>query len=102
MERLNHSDDLTPEEQAIENMMDASRGESMKQSLGKFALMAAMMEGLGGNSTFSIPRQKHHKPADIPAEQFDENGTHHAPPKVGRNEPCPCGSGKKNKRCCNK
>ena len=22
------------------------------------------------------------------------------PPKVGRNEPCPCGSGKKNKKCC--
>lgn len=33
---------------------------------------------------------------------------HHAPvmqvvrsgPKVGRNEPCPCGSGKKYKKCC--
>jgi len=23
-----------------------------------------------------------------------------APPKVGRNEPCPCGSGKKYKKCC--
>lgn len=22
------------------------------------------------------------------------------PPKVGRNEPCPCGSGKKFKNCC--
>ena len=21
-------------------------------------------------------------------------------PKVGRNDPCPCGSGKKNKKCC--
>jgi hypothetical protein len=26
--------------------------------------------------------------------------TYRAPPKVGRNEPCPCGSGKKFKRCC--
>lgn len=25
---------------------------------------------------------------------------YHAPVKVGRNEPCPCGSGKKYKRCC--
>lgn len=33
---------------------------------------------------------------------------HHAPvvtyqrstPKVGRNDPCPCGSGKKHKKCC--
>jgi len=25
-----------------------------------------------------------------------------AAPKVGRNEPCPCGSGKKYKKCCGK
>ncbi|MCB1903860.1 MAG: SEC-C domain-containing protein, partial [Gammaproteobacteria bacterium] len=24
----------------------------------------------------------------------------HAGPKVGRNDPCPCGSGKKFKKCC--
>jgi uncharacterized protein YecA (UPF0149 family) len=23
-----------------------------------------------------------------------------AAPKVGRNEPCPCGSGRKSKKCC--
>jgi len=28
------------------------------------------------------------------------NGTIYLPPKVGRNEPCPCGSGKKYKQCC--
>ena len=26
--------------------------------------------------------------------------TQHAAPKVGRNDPCPCGSGKKHKKCC--
>ena len=25
---------------------------------------------------------------------------HRDPPRVGRNEPCPCGSGKKFKKCC--
>jgi uncharacterized protein len=25
---------------------------------------------------------------------------HRNAPKIGRNEPCPCGSGKKFKRCC--
>ena len=25
---------------------------------------------------------------------------HRAPEKVGRNAPCPCGSGKKYKKCC--
>jgi uncharacterized protein YecA (UPF0149 family) len=24
----------------------------------------------------------------------------HKGPKVGRNDPCPCGSGKKYKKCC--
>ncbi|MGE8943847.1 SEC-C metal-binding domain-containing protein [Leptospira interrogans] len=39
-----------------------------------------------------------------------DHGHHHHPrnvapyvrtsPKVGRNDPCPCGSGKKHKKCC--
>jgi hypothetical protein len=37
-------------------------------------------------------------------DSFDPNETisvpYIAPPKVGRNEPCPCGSGKKYKKCC--
>jgi hypothetical protein len=31
--------------------------------------------------------------------EFDEHPITHGP-KVGRNEPCPCGSGKKHKKCC--
>jgi hypothetical protein len=37
------------------------------------------------------------------AGEFDDGGTvepYRAPVKVGRNEPCPCGSGKKFKKCC--
>jgi hypothetical protein len=30
----------------------------------------------------------------------EEPKPYRAPPKVGRNEPCPCGSGKKYKKCC--
>ena len=33
---------------------------------------------------------------DVPVEQV------HADEKVGRNDPCPCGSGKKYKKCCGK
>lgn len=37
--------------------------------------------------------------------RFNENTTSNAPiklsrPKIGRNDPCPCGSGKKYKKCC--
>jgi hypothetical protein len=37
------------------------------------------------------------------AGDFDDDGhvaPYRAPVKVGRNEPCPCGSGKKYKKCC--
>jgi hypothetical protein len=34
-------------------------------------------------------------------EVFDNYGTvRHAGPRIGRNDPCPCGSGKKYKKCC--
>jgi uncharacterized protein YecA (UPF0149 family) len=34
-------------------------------------------------------------------EDIEQSATvMHATPKVGRNDPCPCGSGKKFKRCC--
>ena len=29
-------------------------------------------------------------------------GYHQPKPKIGRNQPCPCGSGKKYKKCCGK
>ena len=35
-------------------------------------------------------------PMDIPPTAAQRERT---PPRVGRNEPCPCGSGKKFKRC---
>jgi len=43
----------------------------------------------------SLPRQgKERASAAAPAEPV------HVGPRVGRNDPCPCGSGKKYKRCC--
>lgn len=52
------------------------------------------------------------RPDGEPREEFDNDpdlfpelaapGPLIAPPKVGRNEPCPCGSGKKFKKCCGK
>ena len=36
---------------------------------------------------------------DAPAD-YRETQPYVAPPKTGRNEPCPCGSGKKFKKCC--
>lgn len=34
--------------------------------------------------------------------EFKKSKIYHAPKKPGRNDPCPCGSGKKYKKCCGK
>ena len=63
-----------------------------------------------------IPPTKDHRDTDdrhlftkiVPAlkKMFDENDFGKKKPtkviKVGRNDPCPCGSGKKYKKCCGK
>jgi hypothetical protein len=36
----------------------------------------------------------------LPANRFQERTPYRRGAKVGRNEPCPCGSGKKYKKCC--
>lgn len=36
----------------------------------------------------------------LDSEPFKEQPMRRDEPKVGRNDPCPCGSGKKYKRCC--
>ncbi|MBE1300065.1 MAG: preprotein translocase subunit SecA [Alteromonadaceae bacterium] len=48
----------------------------------------------------TAPKKYEHESA---TESSEEQGTvTRAQPKVGRNEPCPCGSGKKYKQCCGK
>lgn len=35
-------------------------------------------------------------------KEYKKSKTYIAPEKIGRNDPCPCGSGKKYKKCCGK
>jgi uncharacterized protein YecA (UPF0149 family) len=63
--------------------------------MAKTVLMAAMDE--------DVDPTDHHAMGDF-IERWNERA---APPpeprrstKIGRNQPCPCGSGKKYKRCC--
>jgi preprotein translocase subunit SecA len=41
-------------------------------------------------------------PGDQPEIKLPKVTIRREVPKVGRNEPCPCGSGKKYKQCCGK
>ncbi len=51
--------------------------------------------------TFSLKREQVAKPAATSSDGTDTaNKTVRKGKKVGRNDPCPCGSGKKYKKCC--
>ena len=58
------------------------------------------------NNTLPLWTHKGHTPAELmdpeQAREAQAPLVQHEPhqPKVGRNDPCPCGSGKKYKRCC--
>ena len=47
------------------------------------------------NAIFDADKQK-----ELYKEQKQSQTVRNEGPKVGRNDPCPCGSGKKYKRCC--
>ena len=48
-----------------------------------------------GGGDAQIPRQ-----AAVPKRENKQQTVRRETPKVGRNDPCPCGSGKKYKHCC--
>lgn len=59
------------------------------------------------HSTMRLWTLKGHTPAEIKSGKTDDESDTSAKPtvrkgknKVGRNDPCPCGSGKKYKKCC--
>ena len=52
----------------------------------------------------NAPREYQHEEAEHIGGELPQGAvvTQRAEPKVGRNEPCPCGSGNKFKQCCGK
>jgi uncharacterized protein YchJ len=60
----------------------------------------------------NLPNAPHGHPEHVHSEACGHDHSHdqhhfapvhtlrRAGPKVGRNDPCPCGSGKKHKKCC--
>lgn len=48
----------------------------------------------------ALQKQSQRRPAIIDSQQLSTTAPAHSKQKVGRNQPCPCGSGKKYKKCC--
>ncbi|HEX7859416.1 MAG TPA: SEC-C metal-binding domain-containing protein [Verrucomicrobiae bacterium] len=56
-----------------------------------------------GNSTSRVPQNSTYQSNPVEPAQTaapTKPKPHIAPPKPGRNDPCPCGSGRKSKKCC--
>ena len=81
--RLLGADELTETEEAL-TRWPAQREEFTEQLAGSVAAIYR----------FWLPRRQVQH-ASLVASTFRREG-----PKPGRNDPCPCGSGKKFKKCC--
>ena len=55
---------------------------------------------MGWWACFREDRAKNSAHADPDSKPIRDSQIRRATPKTGRNEPCPCGSGKKYKKCC--
>lgn len=66
-------------------------GEEKKSEYIDDGILAAMQGGAG-----EMPEDG----AEIPEREHKQETVRRDHPKVGRNDPCPCGSGKKYKNCC--
>jgi len=55
-----------------------------------------------GDEDFEDEEEDEARMRDYREHGYSVTAPIHAEPKVGRNDPCPCGSGKKYKKCCGK
>ena len=71
----------------------------------QFHAKSPVIPPIPANSTSRVPQNSTYQsnPAQ-PAQSAapTKPKPHIAPPKVGRNDPCPCGSSRKSKKCCHK
>jgi SWIM/SEC-C metal-binding protein len=67
----------------------------------KMKEVAAIFEENGWKFTIGLEPDKPEDIADLEI-LLNPTKTRRVEKKIGRNEPCPCGSGKKYKKCCGK
>lgn len=61
------------------------------------------MVGCNAEWLYTLPQWDNILTKERRAELYKQEKSSHTlvkPPKIGRNDPCPCGSGKKYKKCC--
>jgi len=76
----------------------------MQQARGVFSsLPQSLIHDEAGSLSQSVQEPQEQPPSVETQDQAPKpTPIKHTGPKVGRNDPCPCGSGKKYKKCCNR
>jgi len=74
-------------------LLDEFRGEKSRE-----AMLAEYRESLADDADFLLEAWAEARAK--PPSRRPEATVRREAPKVGRNDPCPCGSGKKHKKCC--
>jgi len=94
-----------------ENAPEVSEKETLAklQKNSYFCIITDTIESMGSWACFNEDKSESNLDKNVPQESFadflednrrEQNIPIVKPPKVGRNDPCPCGSGQKYKRCC--
>ncbi len=84
------------------NLDDVTEDSTVKLAI-DFEKLYMNMVGCNAEWLYTLPQWDDIFPQEKRDELFKLEKTSHTvvkPPKVGRNDPCPCGSGKKFKKCC--
>jgi len=88
----------------IERALALGKESAIEELKGRYSLITDVADELGWWACFREDVwNTGHRNAPLSLPQFDlatPKPIRRAQPKVGRNDPCPCGSGKKFKKCC--
>ena len=103
------SDEMTPEQEEIMNCLMVVLGVAHQEQIPEIFEGIGEAEGelqeawdnLAGELPMAVQMLQAHAAAlEIRRLQAETKNPVTVAPKIGRNEPCPCGSGKKYKQCC--
>lgn len=109
---MNHIDAMEELKRGIRLRAYAQRDPVVEYRMEGFDMFDEMIAGIRDDTvkillTFNLPSNKqaperhdNNAPTTTPSDEPPVNHTVRNTQKIGRNDPCPCGSGKKYKQCC--
>ena len=86
--------------QDIEQALALGQQGAMQRARYRDPLISGLAKNMGWMQCFYDEGREYEWEPDSEESQYTTAPVRRTTPKVGRNEPCPCGSGRKFKKCC--